>query len=76
MVQIDQGLRQAADGQQKLSSGMSSLNNNLRTLTFGIRDLRRGMNSMTGALPEEQQINQLSAGTSELAQNFQQLHEG
>ena len=76
MVQIDQGLRQAADGQQKLSTGMSSLNNNLRTLTFGIRDLRRGMNSMTGALPEEQQINQLSTGTAELAQNFQQLHEG
>jgi putative membrane protein len=34
------------------------------------------MNSMTGALPEEQQINQLSTGTAELAQNFQQLHEG
>ena len=76
MVQIDQGLRQAADGQQKLSAGMSSLNNNLRALTFGIRDLRRGMSSMTGALPEDQQINQLSAGTAELAQNFQQLHEG
>ena len=76
MVQIEQGLRQAADGQQKLSAGMSSLNNNLRTLTFGIRDLRRGMNAMAGALPEEQQINQMSAGTAELAQNFQQLHEG
>ena len=74
--QLDQGLRQAQEGQDKLSQGASALSTNIRTLTFGVRDLRQGMRSMTGTLPEDQQLDQLRAGSADLAQGAQQLQEG
>lgn len=73
---LDKGLLQAQEGQDKLSQSASSLSNNIRTLTLGVRDLRRGMRSMTGTLPEDQQIDQLRTGAAELTQAAQQLHEG
>lgn len=74
--QLDQGLRQAQEGQDKLSQGASALSTNIRTLTFGVRDLRQGMRNMTGTLPEDQQLDQLRAGSADLAQGAQQLQEG
>ncbi len=73
---LDKGLMQANEGQDKLSQGAASLSNNIRALTLGVRDLRRGMRSMTGTLPEDQQLDQLRAGSIELAQGAQKLHEG
>jgi putative membrane protein len=73
---LDKGLLQAQEGQDKLSQGATSLSNNVRTLALGVRDLRRGMRSMTGTLPEDQQIDQLRTGAAELTQAAQQLHEG
>lgn len=73
---LDKGLLQAQEGQDKLSQGATSLSNNVRTLALGVRDLRRGMRSMTGTLPEDQQLEQLRTGAAELTQAAQQLHEG
>ena len=73
---LDKGLQQAREGQDKLSQGSASLSQNIRTLTLGVRDLRRGMRSMTGTLPEDQQLDQLRSGSAELSQGAQQLHEG
>ena len=73
---LDKGMQQAQEGQDKLSQGASSLSNNIRTLAFGVRDLRQGMRSMTGTLPEDQQLDQLRTGSADVAQGAQQLHEG
>lgn len=73
---LDKGMQQAVEGQDKLSQGATSLSQNIRTLTFGVRDLRQGMRSMTGTLPEDQQLDQLRTGSADVAQGAQQLNEG
>jgi len=73
---LDKGMQQAQEGQDKLSQGANALSNNIRTLTFGVRDLRRGMRSMSGSLPEDQQLDQLRSGAADLSQGAQQLNDG
>ena len=73
---LDKGMQQALEGQDKLSQGATALSNNIRMLTFGVRDLRRGMRSMSGTLPEDQQLDQLRSGAADLSQGAQQLNDG
>jgi putative membrane protein len=74
--QLDDGIAQAQQGQEKLSQGAATLSTKVRELAFGVRDLRANLKTMTAKLPEENQLEQLRNGATELGKTTEQLNAG
>jgi putative membrane protein len=76
IMQLDSGLGQAQQGQQQLSQGDTQLSAAVRPLVFGVRDLRANLRTMISKLPEDQQLEQLRSGSTELSQGTVKLSDG
>ena len=74
--QLDTGLGQAQQGQQQLAQGSTQLSAAIRPLVFGVRDLRANLRTMISKLPEDQQLEQLRSGSTELSQGTVKLSDG
>jgi putative membrane protein len=73
---LDNGLKGAMAGQQKLSEGASQLNTGVGTLTTGLRSLTAGMRTMVTQLPEDSKLDELSKGSSALSTGATSLKQG
>jgi len=67
LTQLDNGLRGANVGQQKLSDGAGQLSGSVGTLTNGVRLMNGAIRTMVGKLPEDAQVDSLTEGATELA---------
>ena len=74
--QLDEGILQVQQGQEKLGQGAATISSKVRALAFGVRDLRANLKTMTAKLPEETQLEQLRNGSAELGKTSGQLHIG
>ncbi len=76
IMQLDTGLGQAQQGHQQLSQGATQLSAAIRPLVFGVRDLRANLRTMISKLPEDQQLEQVRSGSTELSQGTVKLSDG
>lgn len=76
VVQLDTGLGAASEGQQKLSEGASRLSTGVGALTTGVRAMNTGLRTAVSKLPEDAQLDELSAGAHTLAGGSRALADG
>lgn len=70
------GLGAARDANRRLEAGALELRGGVRTLTEGLARLGGGLRRMDAALPEDDQLERLTAGAQDLRQGSQQLGAG
>ena len=74
--QLDDGIRSAADGQKKLADGANRLSTGVGTLTTGMRTLTGAIRQAVTKLPEDSQLDDLAAGTTQLSHGTGELSDG
>jgi len=76
LVQAHGGVRQLQAGNQQLLTGTQALDKGVGRLVDGVSALGDGVRLMAGKLPSDPQLDEFSAGGSQLAQGAQQLLAG
>lgn len=76
VVQLDNGLGTATEGQKKLADGANKLSTGVTALTTGVRAMNQGIRTMVSKLPEDAQLDELGNGASALAGGAVAIAEG
>ncbi len=76
MNRLDTGLASAALAQGQLAEGSSQLNTGVNTLIEGVRALGKGIHTAATKVPPDNQIDELSHGTSALAAGAASVEQG
>lgn len=76
LVDLNTGLLRAQMGQTQLKAGSEQVRDGVRTLVFGVRDQRAALRKTLEKIPDNQQLNQLSTQSLEMANAQKQLDLG
>ena len=76
VVQLDNGLGAATEGQRKLADGAKQLSTGVTALTTGVRAMNQGIRTMVTKLPEDAQLDELGTGAITLAGGASAIAEG
>lgn len=76
VVQIDNGLGVASEGQKKLADGATKLSAGVGALTTGVRAMNNGIRTMVSKLPDDAQLDELGNGATTLASGANALADG
>lgn len=76
VVQLDNGLGAAGEGQKKLADGARQLSTGVAALTTGVRAMNSGIRTMVTKLPDDAQLDELGNGAVTLATGATALADG
>ncbi len=76
MTQLDEGIREANDGQKKLADGANRVAAGVGTLTNGMRTMSGAIRQAVTKLPEDNQLDELGAGSTQVSQGAGALADG
>ena len=76
LLALDQGIQTAVEGEQKIQEGARRLSNGVSTLTDGVRSMNSAVRSAVAQLPNDNQLDNLDTGATELAQATNALAQG
>ncbi|MEI6661990.1 MAG: YhgE/Pip domain-containing protein [Comamonadaceae bacterium] len=76
LLALDQGLQTAAEGEQKIQEGARSLSTGVSTLTAGVRTMNSAVRSTVTQFPDDNQLDNLDTGATDLARATIALAQG
>ena len=76
LTDLKEGLLKTQQGHKQLTQGSEALRDSVRSLAFGVRDMRASVRQVVSRLPDNQQLQQLGAGTQEWVLGQSQLDTG